>query len=97
MRKFVIALALMASASSAEAQRRPFTPNLPCRQIQQIIAANGAAVLSTGTYTFDRFVRDRSFCEITEFVEPAWVPARDTPQCPVGYRCTTDRPYWFDD
>ena len=59
--------------------------------------ARGAAVLSTGTYTYDRFVRDRSFCEIDEYIEPAWVPARDTPQCPVGYRCRSGPPDFFDD
>jgi hypothetical protein len=87
MKKLVLVLALTASFTGAQAQQRPFAPNLPCRQVQQIVFANGAAVISTGTYTYDRYVRDRSFCEINEFLEPVWIPTRDTPQCPIGYRC----------
>lgn len=97
MKKYVFAIAMMASVSSAQAQPRPFTPAMPCEQARQIVFANGDAVLSTGTYTYDRFVRDRSFCEINEYVEPAWVPTRDTPQCPIGYRCRSGRPFLFDD
>lgn len=87
MKKLVFVLAFSAMAASAQAQQRPFTPSLSCGQAQQIVVSRGAAVLSTGTYTYDRFVRDRSFCEINEYTEPAWVPARDTPQCFIGYRC----------
>jgi len=87
MRRLALALALITSVSAAQAQQRPFTPRLSCDQARQIVFVNGAAVLGTGTYTYDRYVRDRSFCEINEYIEPAWVPARDTPQCLVGYRC----------
>ena len=97
MKKFALAIAMMATAGGAQAQPRPFTPAMPCGQARQIVFANGAAVLSTGTYTYDRYVRDRSFCEINEYVEPAWVPTRDTPQCPIGYRCRSGTPFPFDD
>ncbi|MCB8822663.1 hypothetical protein [Microvirga rosea] len=97
MRKLRLILVCAAFAiSTAQAQQRPFTPALPCSQAQQIVLRNGAAVLSTGTHTYDRFVRDQSFCEINEYIDPAWVPARDTPQCPVGYRCRSDPPEFFD-
>ncbi|MCB5176616.1 hypothetical protein [Microvirga lenta] len=96
MKKFVLALAVMASASAVQAQPRPFTPRMPCGQIQQTVFASGAVVLSTGANTYDRYVRDRSFCQINEFIEAAWVPAQDTPQCPV-YRCTDDDPFLFGD
>ncbi|QFU16868.1 hypothetical protein [Microvirga thermotolerans] len=97
MKKLALVLAFTLAAASAGAQQRPFTPAMPCFQIQQLIAARGAAVLSTGTHTYDRFVRDRSFCEINEYLDPAWVPARDTPQCPIGYRCRSDPPDFFFD
>ena len=58
-------------------------------------AIDCAIVLGTGGYTYDRFVRDRSFCQFDEFADPAWVPARDTPQCFVGYRCKNGSP-WDD-
>ncbi|MBZ6075480.1 hypothetical protein [Microvirga puerhi] len=97
MKKLLWILAFsMLAMTVAEAQQRPFTPSLPCRQVQQIVGSHGAAVLGTGTHTYDRFVRDRNFCQIDEYLEPAWVPARDTPQCPVGYRCKSGPPDFFD-
>lgn len=38
---------------------------------------------------------DRSFCQFDEFIDPAWVPSRDTPACFVGYRCKVG-PFWDD-
>jgi hypothetical protein len=87
MKRLALVLAFTACVSGVEAQQRPFTPRLTCAQAQRIVFASGAAVLSTGTYTYDRYVRDRSFCEINEYIEPVWVPTLDTPQCPIGYRC----------
>jgi hypothetical protein len=87
MNRIALVTFLMASATTSFAQSRPFTPNLTCNQARQIVFSNGAAVLGTGQYTYDRYVRDRSFCEFNEVLDPAWVPTRDTPQCPIGYRC----------
>ena len=58
-----------------------------CAQAAGLVAARGAIVLGTGGLTYDRFVSDASHCAIKETTEPAWVPAADTPQCFVGYRC----------
>ena len=74
-------------STSAVAQPRPSTVNMPCAQAASIVASRGAIVLATGGYTYDRFVSDRRICAITQTTEPAWVPALDNPQCFVGYRC----------
>ena len=87
MRKTALVLAFMALASGVQAQQRPFTPAMSCGQAQQIVFSRGAAVLGTGTYTYDRYVSDGRFCLRNEMIEPAFVPTRDTPQCPVGYTC----------
>lgn len=87
MKKLALVLALTALASSVHAQQRLQTPALSCGQARQIVFSRGAAVLGTGGFTYDRFVRDRSFCEINEYIEPAYVPTRDAPGCFVGYRC----------
>jgi len=97
MKRIVIALAFLAYASSVQAQQRLSTVGLTCGQAQQIVLSRGAAVLSTGTYTYDRFVRDRRFCEFNEGLELAFVPTRDTPQCPIGYRCRSEGLDFFDD
>ena len=36
--------------------------------------------------TYDRFVRDRTFCDLTEYAQAAYVPSLETPACFVGYR-----------
>jgi hypothetical protein len=92
----VLALALTVPATGALAQGRPSTVNRPCAASQALVASRGAIVLGTGGHTYDRFVVDGRFCEFNEYIEPAYVPSIDTPQCFVGYRCTTDNPYWDD-
>ena len=91
MRRVLVSLllswaALAAGLSPAVAQR-PSTTNLTCAQARAVVARQGAAVLGTGGPTFDRFVRDRSFCEATEIGRRAFVPTRDDPGCFVGYTC----------
>ena len=80
-------LAACLASAPALAQGRVQTPDIPCREAGRIVARSGAAVLGTGGFTYDRFVRDRSFCAIGEITEAAFVPAADAPQCFVGYRC----------
>src|SRR5215213_3907368 len=55
--------------TAAVAQNRPSTTAMTCRQAASLVYARGAIVLGTGGYTYDRFVRDRSFCQITEALE----------------------------
>lgn len=90
----LLALAFALPAGAAMAQVRASTVNRPCAVSQQDVARNGAIVLGTGGYTYDRFVANRGFCERDEFIEPAWVPARDTQACFVGYRCRASNPLW---
>ena len=96
MRLPAVALVLAVQASPALAQR-PATPDLPCRQAKALVDRSGAIVLGTGGQTYDRFVRDRSFCEVTEITVPGFVPAGDTPRCFVGYRCKEPSRNWLDD
>lgn len=95
MTRTLIALFALSLAGAALAQARPQSPARSCAANRQSVLANGAIVLGTGGYTYDRFVRDRSFCQFDEIADPAWVPARDTPQCFVGYRCKNVSP-WDD-
>ena len=96
IRTLAFALALSLPAATALAQR-PQSPGMTCRQAAGLVSARGAVVLGTGGHTYDRYVRDRSFCEITEFIEPAFAPAADNPQCFVGYRCKEPSGRLFDD
>ena len=96
MKRIALVLTMLASASGVQSQTRPQTPSMTCDQARSIVFSRGAAVLGTGGFTYDRFVRDRTFCQINETTEFAVVPTRDTPQCPIGYRCR-DAEYLFDD
>jgi len=98
MVRWIFALLALAAGilPSAEvpAQSRPFSPALACPQAQRLVLTRGGVVIGTGRHTYDRDVRDRGFCEWNEYIEPAYVPTADTPQCSVGYICT-QRPAWF--
>lgn len=80
------ALLVALTASAAPAQRLS-TTDMSCRQAQGLVLREGGIVLGTGGPTYDRFVRDRSFCEVTEIAARAFAPTRDVRQCLVGYRC----------
>ncbi|WP_089174868.1 hypothetical protein [Bosea sp. AS-1] len=95
MKRIAVALLLVASTQVAVAQSRPSTTTRPCAASRQDVLARGAIVLGTGGQTYDRFVRDRSFCQFDEILEPAWVPSRDVPACFVGYRCKVGT-FWDD-
>ncbi len=83
---FAVGAALGATAP-ALAQGRPTTTAMSCGQAARLVATRGAIVLGTGGPTYDRFVRDRSFCEPTEIARRAFRPTRDNPECLVGFTC----------
>jgi hypothetical protein len=92
MIKLLLAAAISALVSSAMAQPRPSTTAMSCSHAAGLVASRGEVVLGTGGYTYDRFVIDQRFCLRSETTEPVWVPAGDTPQCFVGYRCKEKDP-----
>ena len=83
-------LVLALSATSlfpAQTIARPYAPLLSCGRLKGMIYDKGAVVLSTGQFTFDRFVRDQGYCMLGEITEPAWIISKDQTQCFVGYTC----------
>jgi hypothetical protein len=83
----MILLGLLASCGASFASEMIFTPRLPCRTIAETVAQRGAALLSTGRDTFDRYVSDQGHCSRDEELRPAWAPSADKAQCFVGYTC----------
>lgn len=96
MKAIALTLVLALNAGAALAQARPSTVSRPCAASQRDVQMHGAIVLGTGGFTYDRFVRNRSFCQFDESLDPAWVPSRDTDACFIGYRCKPQS-RWFDD
>ena len=90
MKSFTLALALTSAAGAALAQGRASTTAMNCRSAASLVQAQGAAVLGTGGDTFDRFVRDASFCPRGQVLKPAFAPTSDLAQCQVGWRCSDE-------
>ena len=87
LRPLLPALALLAAGAGPALAQRPSTLDMTCAQARSVVLRQGAAVLGTGGQTYDRFVRDRNFCEATEIGRRAFVPTRDTRACLVGFTC----------
>ncbi len=80
-------LVIVGFSTAAVAQSGPTTLSMSCDQARSVVASQGAVVLRTGSTTYDRYVRDESFCIRGQMVRPAWVRTADVAQCPVGGVC----------
>jgi hypothetical protein len=60
---------------------------MTCEAINRFVRLSGETVMSTGPRTYRRFVASAAFCDRTEVVEVSFVPALDTPYCPVRFAC----------
>jgi hypothetical protein len=87
MKLVCAALVYLSIGSGALAQSRPLTLQMSCNGARQLVASQGAVVLSTGPTTYDRYVAAVTQCVRGDTLDPAWVPTADTPQCSIGYRC----------
>ena len=89
---FVASLIVAAPAAA----QRPSTLAMTCSEAQALVAARDSIVLSTGRYTFDRFVSDDRFCYLGEYADPAFVQTADAESCRLFYICRP-RPKPFED
>ena len=87
MKKIVLTVILAGLSTAAAAQERPSTTGMTCGSAHALVAQRGAVVLGTGGQTFDRIVRDSSFCFLGQKLRPVIAPTRDNAQCYVGDRC----------
>lgn len=84
MKRSVLALALAYTATVASAQPGPTTQSLTCDQARSIVASQGAVVLHTGSATYDRFVRDTSFCSRPNVAQPTTIRTADAALCALS-------------
>jgi drug/metabolite transporter (DMT)-like permease len=56
------AIGFIGIGSGAMAQGRPLTTGMACDQARSLVAAQGAAVLSTSPTTYDRYVASGAYC-----------------------------------
>jgi hypothetical protein len=82
-----LAFSVLFIALTTGAQARPATSALTCAAARELVRAQGAVVFDTSPTTFDRYVRDASFCPGRPGLQPGWAPTRDQAQCMIGYTC----------
>ena len=87
MLRFAVTSLVLLIGSEAWSQGRPNSTTITCSRAAGLVASQGAVVLGTGVYTYDRYVSGPNFCVLGETTEPAWVPTLNNPQCFVGYQC----------
>ena len=74
---------LLAGPASARPDARAMT----CQQARLMVQQQGAVVMTTGRYTYQRFVAHRGHCDYWETIRTAWTATRDDPKCRIGYIC----------
>jgi hypothetical protein len=89
MKRFGIALAFAALATTACAQSRPDTRKMTCGQARALVQSRGAVVLSTSDNAYDRYVWTQRSCTKDQTTVPAYAPTLDYTGCHVGYTCET--------
>lgn len=87
MKRLLLSAAAALVAATTVAEARPNTLDMSCAQAAATVASYGAAVLSTGPHTYDRFVAHSGFCLPKQYARPASAPTYDTPYCDIGYVC----------
>lgn len=88
-RTFLLSSLCLASASAALAEPRYNPRKMSCEAVQDVIAEHGAVTLRyTSTRVknlplYNRYVRNTSYCDMTEVAVSASVPTLDRERCPV--------------
>jgi hypothetical protein len=85
-RTLIAALPALAAMLSA-AEARPSTLSMTCAEATALVRSQGAIVLSTGEFTYERYVSDRRFCMLDETTRASYAPTSDAAMCPLGNVC----------
>lgn len=86
------AVTLFAPLQAAAQGRRPDVRHMTCEEAKALVQRAGAIVLTTGQYTYDRYVSGQQHCPMGLYTKDAWVSTRDGQSCRIGYTCVTEPP-----
>lgn len=91
MQRMILALtAGLLAVAPAHAINRYNIDRLSCAEVQDIVAAEGAAILrytsrsGSGMTLYDRFVRHGGYCPAGQVARTEFIPTADTSACPVN-------------
>jgi hypothetical protein len=82
-----IAVAVIVALAASPALARPDTRTMTCAYAQQLVRQAGVIIMSTGTYTYERFVYGMGKCGPQEEPRLTIAPTTDNPRCRVGSIC----------
>lgn len=91
----ILGLVTLISAPADAQSRRVNSQSISCDQVRTMISKQGAVIMNTGRNTFDRYVSNRSFCQVNEVAKSDFIPTKDNAKCPVR-RCGTVAPFGFN-
>ena len=94
--KVFLPMALLLLAGAPIAHARQSTLTMTCEEAALLVATRGAVVLSTGRYTYARFVASPGYCALAEYAYRGRAPTRDG-QCRLGFVCEPHSPLFQDD
>lgn len=87
-----LVLATVAALPTPANAQRPDTRNFTCASAWQFVQQQGAVVMTTGPYTFERLVSIRRYCALDEVLQRHFGQTLDSPRCFVGYACRSRTP-----
>jgi len=90
MQRLAIWILLITIADAAHA--RPDVRTMTCAQAKALVLQRGSVVMTTGKYTYERYVAGRAYCERPYVHRRAWIATKDTNECLVGFRCVVRPP-----
>jgi len=88
--RLMVALSVLAAGLALvpqEAAARPDAREMTCRQAQDLVRRSGAVVVTTGIFSYERFVSGKRWCENWETPRPATTRTSDAPKCAIGFKC----------
>lgn len=91
--RFLPAAVAVLAGLSAHAASRPDSLTMTCAQVQATVARQGAVVIGTGPYVYDRFVTDGRFCSPTQIARQEFIRTQNAPACLV-YVCRDRTLLW---
>ena len=84
----ILSTILLVSATLAQASsHRPNTTHMSCAQARSLVHSRGAVILSTGRFTYNKYVKNHAYCNVSEELIRAHVPTIDSHRCNVGFIC----------
>jgi hypothetical protein len=84
---------IIATFATPVLAQRPDASRMSCHEAATLVKREGAVVMGLGGQTYDRLVRDDSFCAGGQYTQPLFSPTLDNRACLVGWFCKDREPY----